>query len=75
MKNRVEGAFVALGTFDGLHIGHKAVITAEKTEYQRKIVLMFNEHPLVRLKGENPGELITQEKAKNILDVWGVSPE
>ena len=75
MKNRVEGAFVALGTFDGLHIGHKAVITAEKTEYQRKIVLMFNEHPLVRLRGENPGELITQEKAKTILDVWGVSPE
>lgn len=75
MKNRVEGAFVALGTFDGLHIGHKAVITAEKTEYQRQIVLMFNEHPLVRLKGENPGELITQEKAKTILDAWGVSPE
>ena len=75
MGNRVEGAFVALGTFDGLHIGHKAVITAEKTEYQRKIVLMFNEHPLVRLKGENPGELITREKTKTILDAWGVSPE
>ncbi|MBE6801308.1 MAG: bifunctional riboflavin kinase/FAD synthetase [Ruminococcaceae bacterium] len=75
MGNHVEGAFVALGTFDGLHIGHKAVITAEKTEYQRKIVLMFNEHPLVRLKGENPGELITREKTKTILDAWGVSPE
>lgn len=75
MGNLVEGAFVALGTFDGLHIGHKAVITAEKTEYQRKIVLMFNEHPLVRLKGENPGELITREKTKTILDAWGVSPE
>lgn len=75
MEKLVEGAFVALGTFDGLHIGHKAVITAEKTEYQRKIVLMFNEHPLVRLKGENPGELITQQKVKSILDAWGVSPE
>ena len=75
MKERIEGAFVALGTFDGLHVGHKAVITAEKTEYQRKIVLMFNEHPLVRLKGENPGELITQEKSKTILEKWGVTPE
>ncbi len=75
MGNRVEGAFVALGTFDGLHIGHKAVITAEKTEYQRKIVLMFNEHPLVRLKGENPGELITLDRSKTILDTWGVTPE
>ncbi len=75
MKECIEGAFVALGTFDGLHIGHKAVITAEKTEYQRKIVLMFNEHPLVRLKGKNPGELITQEKSRAILEEWGVTPE
>ena len=75
MKNLEKGAFVALGTFDGLHIGHKAVITAEKTEYQQKIVLMFNEHPLVCLKGENPGELITQEKSKAILEEWGTTPE
>lgn len=75
MKNQVEGAFVALGTFDGLHIGHKAVITAEKTEYQRSIVLMFNEHPLVCLKGENPGALITDGKTKEILASWGVTPE
>lgn len=75
MKECMEGAFVALGTFDGLHIGHKAVITAEKTEYQRKIVLMFNEHPLVRLKGENPGELITRSKAQCILENWGVQAE
>ena len=35
MKNeKYEGAFVALGTFDGLHMGHKAVITSEKTEYE-----------------------------------------
>ncbi len=75
MKNQVEGAFVALGTFDGLHIGHKAVITAEKTEYQQKTVLMFNEHPLVRLKGENPGEIITRHKARAVLAQWGVTPE
>lgn len=75
MTMQVEGAFVALGTFDGLHIGHKAVITAEKTEYQQKIVLMFNEHPLVRLKGENPGELVTRDKARAVLDKWGVTAE
>lgn len=75
MKEQLHGAFVALGTFDGLHIGHKAVITAEKTEYQRKIALMFNHHPQVDLKGENPGMLITPSKEKTILEEWGVTPD
>lgn len=70
----MNGTFVALGTFDGLHIGHKAVITAEKTEYEKKIALMFSEHPLLRLKGENPGTLITPEKEAELLDMWGVKP-
>ena len=75
MEERLTGAFVALGTFDGLHLGHKAVITAEKTEYQRKIALMFNQHPQVSLTGENPGELITPKKEREILAEWGVTAE
>ena len=75
MTEGLCGAFIALGTFDGLHIGHKAVITAEKTEYQRKIALMFTHHPQVDLKGENPGVLITESKEKSVLEEWGVTPE
>ena len=75
MKECLDGAFVALGTFDGLHVGHKAVITAEKTEYQRKIALLFNHHPQVDLKGENPGRLITTDKEKAVLSEWGITPE
>ncbi len=73
MMNKTDGAFVALGTFDGLHIGHKAVINSETTEYENKLALMFREHPLVLLKGENPGKLITTEK--EILYSWGITPE
>lgn len=72
---RFEGTFVALGTFDGLHIGHKAVITAEKTEYERKIALMFTKHPQGVLTGKCPGTLITPQKEKEILNSWGVEPE
>ncbi|MBQ8182402.1 MAG: riboflavin biosynthesis protein RibF [Clostridia bacterium] len=75
MKDCLEGAFVALGTFDGLHIGHKAVITAEKTEYRHNIALMFSEHPQEYLRGENPGSLITQGKETEILSEWGVEAE
>lgn len=74
MKEHFDGAFIALGTFDGLHIGHKAVITAEKTEYRQKFALMFARHPLLDLKGENPGTLTTAVKEKQILDEWGVKP-
>ncbi len=75
MINKTEGAFIALGTFDGLHIGHKAVITSETTEYEKKLALMFREHPLVLLKGENPGKLLTTEKEQELLLSWGVMPE
>lgn len=75
MEERLTGAFVALGTFDGLHLGHKAVITAEKTEYQRKLALMFTKHPQLSLKGEAPGALITPEKEQEILSGWGVTAE
>ena len=76
MKNeKYEGAFVALGTFDGLHMGHKAVITSEKTEYEKNIALMFNAHPQLLLAGINPGRLITPRKEKEILYSWGVTPE
>lgn len=75
MEERLAGAFIALGTFDGLHTGHKAVITSEKTEYQRKIALMFTQHPQLSLKGEAPGALITPEKEKEILAGWGVTAE
>lgn len=75
MNERFEGAFIALGTFDGLHIGHKAVITSEKSEYDRKIALMFKEHPQVTLKGKHPGILITPEKEEELLKSWGVEAE
>ncbi len=74
-NERLEGVFVALGTFDGLHIGHRAVITSEKTEYERKIALMFKEHPQLTLRGKHPGILITPEKEKILLREWGVEAE
>ncbi len=74
-KEIFEGTFIALGTFDGLHIGHKAVITSEKTEYERKIALMFKKHPQISLSGKHPGILITPEKEKELLKKWGVEAE
>ena len=75
MREALQGAFIALGTFDGLHIGHKAVITAEKTEYSRKLALMFSEHPQLSLTGKHPGILTMPQKERELLSSWGVQAE
>lgn len=69
------GTSLALGTFDGLHLGHKAVIEAAKNAVGVPAVLMFNEHPQRLLSGNAPGELITKQKEKELLFKWGVKPE
>ena len=66
-NQQFEGSFVALGTFDGLHIGHKAVITVEKSQYERKIALMFKQHPRSETNGEAPCTLITPQYEREIL--------
>lgn len=70
-----KSVLVALGTFDGFHLGHKKVLLSDTTEYDEKIVLMFSEHPQKTLSGIIPAELITPSKRNELLKSWGYTSE
>ena len=58
-ENKNEIA-LALGTFDGFHLGHKKVIENAVATNRKASVILFNEHPQKVLKKNSPGELITE---------------
>ncbi|MEE1025974.1 MAG: riboflavin biosynthesis protein RibF [Acutalibacteraceae bacterium] len=59
---------IALGTFDGIHLGHTAVLN--KTVGFKKIALTFNTPP----KGGNTNLLMTPEEKNKSLEIMGIKP-
>jgi len=66
---------VAVGTFDGVHIGHRAVIAAAceaaRTEGWRSTVLTFDRHPLAQVDPMRQPRLLTplDEKIALLTDI------
>lgn len=71
-----SGTVAALGNFDGLHIGHMAVINAAKVMAEKNgakpCALIFTEHPLSVLSGKAPVTLFTEDIRNRILTEIGV---
>ncbi len=64
---------VALGSFDGLHLGHRAVISQALGEAELvPTVLTFPENPMVELVGGSVGELMTRQQKEQVLESLGV---
>lgn len=68
---------IALGTFDGLHLGHQDVILAAREQANataaKLAVFTFSNHPLSFIKPEAvPVSLISQEKKLELLEKLGV---
>ena len=75
-KNR-SGACVALGNFDGVHIGHQKIVSScvEKAEEEgiSSLVWSFRRHPEHILKGSfSSGNIISNEDKKEIFARMGV---
>ena len=68
---------VALGTFDGLHLGHQDVILAAKKEAEERNALLtvftFSNHPLELIRPElAPVRLLSKEQKYELLASYGV---
>ncbi|MEI6579169.1 MAG: FAD synthetase family protein, partial [Eubacteriales bacterium] len=66
---------VALGSFDGLHKGHTAVINSSlsfKAEGYVPCVLLFDKHPQFVLTGKAPPEILSASLKKRELEKMGV---
>lgn len=70
-----EETSVALGCFDGLHLGHKKVITKAIEEAGQNLcptVFTFSEVPRVKINDNVHSKLITFEDKVEILSKWGI---
>lgn len=68
---------VSIGKFDGVHAGHRAVITELKTIAAREqlaaVVVTFDRHPLALLAPEScPTTLVSAEQKLNLIAETGV---
>lgn len=74
-ENQNAAVAMALGNFDGLHLGHMSVLQktldVAKEKKQKPCVLLFDEHPKKLLLGERPPMLMTDEKRNEILKGLG----
>lgn len=69
--------YMALGTFDGIHIGHQAIIahTQQQAKYQNcsSAVFTFSNHPLSVIDADRcPPLIITNQEKVNLIAELGV---
>jgi riboflavin kinase / FMN adenylyltransferase len=63
---------IAIGTFDGVHRGHRRVIEAAEAARLRSAVVTFHPHPRTLLGGPPVELLTTLERRLELLDSVGV---
>ena len=63
---------VAIGTFDGVHLGHRRVIEAAEAAHLRSAVVTFDPHPRTLLGGAPVELLTTLERRLELLEAVGV---
>jgi riboflavin kinase/FMN adenylyltransferase len=68
LKRPPQGAAVAVGTFDGVHLGHRALLTRTVAEARARglaaVALTWDRHPAMTLRPQQAPPLITSLERK-----------
>lgn len=74
--NQNHNLSIALGYFDGVHIGHRAVIKSAvdfaKQNNTKSAVITFSDHPYCYFKGVCPKYILTREEREKRIESLGV---
>lgn len=73
----LEGTAITIGTFDGVHLGHRALIARTIAEAEtrgcRSVVVTWDRHPLMTLRPEAAPRLLSgPERKLELLETTGV---
>ena len=64
---------VAMGYFDGIHVGHQAILQATKKDGYKRGVLSFNNPPLSFIThSDAPSRLVPEEDKMKLLEEMGI---
>ena len=77
MCEQKENLALALGYFDGLHIGHQKVLSAALEQQKNGLtpaVLLFDRHPASVLTGRQVPRLLTDADRDALLSSMGIKP-
>lgn len=77
-ENIAKKTAVALGNFDGMHVGHTAVLDAAKSFASKglvPVVVLFDEHSLKAITGKAPPMLMTAEERAHFIESSGLKIE
>lgn len=72
----INNSSLALGYFDGMHLGHKVVlknaINFAKEHNTVSTAVIFREHPLLFLTGQNVEQILTLDEKLEIFEKTGI---
>lgn len=76
LRDKHKNIVIGLGNFDGVHVGHRELITGLVSEANRiggtATVFTFHPHPLKVLTGKAPPKLLSQESKQFVFRQLGV---
>ncbi len=74
-SKKARGTAVALGYFDGIHVGHQAVLNKALEKAKENgltpVVMLFDIHPRKLLTGRVPPMLLSEERKRMLLKEMG----